>query len=64
MNACFVMNDAGLEKKFLDFATEYHIYGIKGHRCLGGFRASMYNALPVSSVQQLVEVTKEFERRN
>lgn len=62
MNACFVMNDAELEKKFLDFAKENNIYGIKGHRTVGGFRASMYNALPLSSVQYLVDVMKEFER--
>lgn len=64
MNACFVMNNAELEKKFLDVAQENNIYGIKGHRSVGGFRASMYNALPLSSVQHLVEVMKEFERRN
>ncbi|MEP6597035.1 MAG: 3-phosphoserine/phosphohydroxythreonine transaminase [Ginsengibacter sp.] len=64
MNACFVMNDAGLEKRFLDFATEHRIYGIKGHRSVGGFRASLYNALPLSSVQYLVEVMKEFETKN
>ncbi|MEO6219326.1 MAG: 3-phosphoserine/phosphohydroxythreonine transaminase, partial [Ginsengibacter sp.] len=62
MNACFVMNDSELEKKFLDFAKENNVYGIKGHRSVGGFRASMYNALPLSSVQYLVEVMKEFER--
>jgi phosphoserine aminotransferase len=64
MNACFVMNDAGPEKRFLDFATENHIYGIKGHRSVGGFRASLYNALPLSSVHYLVEVMKEFETKN
>lgn len=63
MNACFVMNDAELEKKFLDFAKDNNIYGIKGHRSVGGFRASMYNALPLSSVEHLVEVMKEFERK-
>ncbi len=64
MNACFVMNDAELEKKFLDFTTENNIYGIKGHRSVGGFRASMYNALPLSSVHYLVEKMNEFEKRN
>ncbi len=64
MNACFVMNDAELEKKFLDFAKENNIYGIKGHRSVGGFRASMYNALPISSVQYLIDVMNEFERKN
>lgn len=63
MNACFVMNDTELEKKFFDFAKENNIYGIKGHRSVGGFRASMYNALPLSSVQYLVDVMREFERK-
>ena len=61
MNVCFVMEDQALEKKFLDFAKENNIYGIKGHRLVGGFRASLYNALPLSSVQYLVEKMKEFE---
>lgn len=64
MNACFVMQDADLEKKFLDFAKENNIYGIKGHRSVGGFRASMYNALPLSSVQHLIDVMRDFERNN
>ncbi len=63
MNACFVMDDKELEKKFLEFTTAHNIYGIKGHRSVGGFRASMYNALPLSSVEYLVEVMKEFERK-
>jgi phosphoserine aminotransferase len=61
MNVCFVMGDPALEKKFLDFTKENNIYGIKGHRLVGGFRASLYNALPVSSVQYLIEKMKEFE---
>jgi phosphoserine aminotransferase len=62
MNACFVMNDPKLEKKFLEFASARNIYGIKGHRSVGGFRASMYNALPLGSVQYLVDVMNEFEK--
>ncbi|MEP6845692.1 MAG: 3-phosphoserine/phosphohydroxythreonine transaminase [Panacibacter sp.] len=62
MNACFVMQDAELEKKFLDFSKEKNIYGIKGHRSVGGFRASLYNALPLSSVQHLIDVMNEFEK--
>ena len=61
MNACFVMNDTSLEKQFLDFAEQHGIYGIKGHRSVGGFRASIYNALPLSSVEYLIEVMREFE---
>jgi phosphoserine aminotransferase len=64
MNACFVMNVPALEKQFLEFAEKHNIYGIKGHRSVGGFRASMYNALPLSSVQYLTDVMIEFEKNN
>ena len=65
MNVCFVMNDeyAEHEKAFLDFATERGMVGIKGHRSVGGFRASLYNAMPVESVQALVDAMKEFESK-
>jgi phosphoserine aminotransferase len=62
MNVCFVMEDKEMEKKFLGFAEENNIYGIKGHRLVGGFRASLYNALPISSVEYLVEKIEEFEK--
>jgi phosphoserine aminotransferase len=62
MNVCFVMQDKDLEKKFLDFAEKNNIYGIKGHRSVGGFRASLYNALPLSSVEYLVDKMQKFER--
>ncbi len=61
MNVCFVMPDKEMEKKFLEFAQKNNIYGIKGHRLVGGFRASLYNALPLSSVEFLVEKMEEFE---
>ncbi|MDQ1772807.1 3-phosphoserine/phosphohydroxythreonine transaminase [Labilibaculum sp. A4] len=63
MNICFVMNDEykELEKDFYEFATAKGMSGIKGHRSVGGFRASTYNALPKSSVQALVECMKEFK---
>jgi phosphoserine aminotransferase len=60
MNVCFVMNNPELEQPFLTFAKENGIVGIKGHRLTGGFRASLYNALPLSSVQVLVDVMKAF----
>lgn len=60
MNVCFVMNDTTLEDPFLQFTKEQGIVGIKGHRSVGGFRASLYNALPVSSVQVLAELMREF----
>jgi phosphoserine aminotransferase len=61
MNACFVMNDPLLEPAFLSYTQALGIIGIKGHRTTGGFRASMYNALPISSVQVLVDALKAFE---
>jgi len=63
MNICFVMAPEylELEKEFNDFASSKGMVGIKGHRSVGGFRASTYNALPKESVQALVNVMKEFE---
>jgi phosphoserine aminotransferase len=63
MNAVFVMEDTSLEKQFLDVAKQENLYGIKGHRSVGGFRASFYNALPVSSVEVLVQVMKDFANK-
>lgn len=63
MNVCFVMSDALLEEKFLAFVKEQNIVGIKGHRLVGGFRASLYNALPISSVQVLTEAMKSFAQQ-
>lgn len=60
MNVCFVMNDPTQEEAFLSFTKEKNIVGIKGHRLVGGFRASLYNALPISSVEVLVSAMKEF----
>jgi phosphoserine aminotransferase len=64
MNICFVMNDEykELEKDFMEFATSKGMVGIKGHRSVGGFRASTYNALPKESVEALVAAMKEFEK--
>ncbi len=66
MNVCFVMKPEyqELEKRFFDFATEHGMVGIKGHRSVGGFRASLYNALPIESVEALVATMKEFEAKN
>ena len=60
MNVCFVMNDVAHEEPFLNFAKQNSIVGIKGHRLVGGFRASLYNALPLNSVKVLVDVMKEY----
>lgn len=66
MNICFVMSEEykELEGAFLEFATARGMVGIKGHRSVGGFRASTYNALPKESVQALVDTMQEFERKN
>ena len=64
MNLCFVMNDEykELEKDFLDFATSKGMVGVKGHRSVGGFRASCYNAQTIEGCQALVACMKEFEK--
>ena len=64
MNVCFVMNDATLEEHFLAAAKANNIVGIKGHRLVGGFRASLYNALPISSVQVLVDTMQAFAKQH
>ena len=66
MNVCFVMKPeyVELEKEFIDFASTKGIVGIKGHRSVGGFRASLYNALPIESVKVLVEAMNEFEKKH
>ena len=64
MNVCFVMADGyeSLQDEFMAFAKERGMTGIKGHRSVGGFRASIYNACPIESVQALVDCMKEFEQ--
>ncbi|HOJ66295.1 MAG TPA: 3-phosphoserine/phosphohydroxythreonine transaminase [Paludibacteraceae bacterium] len=64
MNVCFVMNPEyqELEAEFLKFASDRGMVGIKGHRSVGGFRASIYNALHIESVQALVGCMQEFEK--
>ncbi len=66
MNVCFVMTPEykELEKEFIDFCSTKGIVGIKGHRSVGGFRASLYNALPMESVEVLVAAMKEFESKH
>lgn len=63
MNVVFVMKDAELEKEFLDLCKKENMVGIKGHRSVGGFRASLYNALPLSSVKALTDLMKEFAEK-
>jgi phosphoserine aminotransferase len=66
MNICFVMKPEYKDKDdaFMDFAKKAGMVGIKGHRSVGGFRASTYNALPIESVQALVDCMREFEKQN
>ena len=64
MNICFVMENPELEKPFLKFVEENDIEGIKGHRSVGGFRASIYNALPITSVHRLVELMQVFAEKH
>ena len=66
MNVCFVMSDNFKEKDddFNKFASSQGMVGLKGHRSVGGFRASIYNAMPLESVQALVNCMKEFEAKS
>ena len=66
MNICFVMKEGYKDKEdaFMEFAKSKGMIGIKGHRSVGGFRASTYNALPIESVQALVDAMNEFEKAN
>ncbi len=66
MNVTFVMTPEykELEKDFVDFCAARGIVGIKGHRSVGGFRASLYNALPIESVKVLVEAMNDFEKQH
>ncbi|MDR1739004.1 MAG: 3-phosphoserine/phosphohydroxythreonine transaminase [Candidatus Symbiothrix sp.] len=64
MNICFVLNDEykDLEDEFYQFATQKGMVGIKGHRSVGGFRASTYNALPKEAIVALIDAMQEFEK--
>ena len=62
MNVVFNLTDESTKERFDTLCKEENISGIKGHRSVGGYRASIYNALPLESVQVLVDVLKEFER--
>lgn len=64
MNAVFVMEDPALEKSFLDLCKAEGMVGVKGHRSVGGFRVSMYNALPLESVRALTELMRYFAQKH
>lgn len=63
MNAVFIMEDATLEKEFLELCKQEGMYGVKGHRSVGGFRISLYNALPLESVEAITALMKDFANR-
>jgi phosphoserine aminotransferase len=64
MNATFTINDKTLEDKFLAACKANGMIGVKGHRSVGGLRVSMYNALPLSSVQAICELMTDFQQKN
>jgi phosphoserine aminotransferase len=64
MNVTFVTGDADKDAKFVKEATAAGFVNIKGHRSVGGMRASIYNAMPVDGVKKLVEFMKKFETDN
>lgn len=64
MNVNFVLNDKAHEEPFLKFCAAKNLSGLKGHRSVGGLRASLYNALPIESVQALVDAMQEYEKSN
>ena len=63
-NVTFRTGDAELDTAFVAGATEHQIQNVKGHRLVGGMRASIYNAMPVEGVQKLVDFMKQFETEN
>ena len=63
MNVCFVVENPEHEKPFLKLCDDKDIVGIKGHRSVGGFRASIYNALPITSVHVLIDAMQEFQEK-
>ena len=64
MNVPFITGDADLDAKFCAEAAQHGIANIKGHRSVGGMRASIYNAMPIEGVQALVSFMEQFEKEN
>ena len=61
MNVCFTATDKTIEAPFLQYCRERGLEGLEGHRYVGSFRASLYNAIPLSAVEALVNAMQEFE---
>ena len=64
MNVPFVTGSDELDKKFIEEAKEAGLVQLKGHRSVGGMRASIYNAMPIEGVQALVQFMEKFEKAN
>jgi phosphoserine aminotransferase len=64
MNVVFLLKKLELEKKFLEESEKAGLYGLAGHRDVGGFRASIYNAMPLEGIYKLIEFLKDFENKN
>ena len=64
MNVPFFMHDAALDKAFLDASKAGGLISLKGHRALGGMRASLYNAMPEAGVQALADFMRDFQQRH
>ena len=64
MNVTFRLPDEELEKRFIEQALENGLGGLKGHRSVGGCRASIYNATPLAAIEVLVDFMKTFEKKN
>jgi len=64
VNATFTTKDPELEKLFLDECKQIGMIGVKGHRSVGGLRVSMYNAMPLRSVQTLCDLMKDFSEKH
>lgn len=64
MNVCFVPVNPDHEKPFFDLCTQHGMVDFKGHRSVGGFRASIYNAMPLASIELMVQLMQEFEKNN
>jgi phosphoserine aminotransferase len=63
MNIVFAVDDPAIEKHFLEVCKQENMYGVKGHRLVGGFRISLYNALPLSSVKAFTALMEDFSSR-
>ena len=64
MNVCFRLPSEALEKTFIGEATKAGLVGLKGHRSVGGMRASIYNAMPMDGVSRLIDFMHDFEARH